>query len=364
MTRFTHSCFFSMTVNVKVPWDDEIGRAIVIIRNPMQAIPSFFNHIYEMKNHLPVHSERAPVEAWIEWRDRFAAAQIAKYASFVNYVSYDVHDLNTCLTCRCITCLKCFMQPFLLREQWMERFAQHDENRIFISYERLTSDDKGPEEAIRITKFLAQSEGVKPIDIDSVPCVWRAVVKYKEAAASNLNQRKLDDGRRRLDPLHHDSQRSGPTERPYTPELLAAISQMLLELIEKWGERHLRLQIILEGYQRDVHDAYVAASRQSQKVDANAGVASIESISGNSADGVVDPQPPPKPFHIIQSSFPHTGSTVLNNFLIGLFEPEADYAFMIDSLELPVLQRGLKVPIETTIVTKTHNVDLLFIYKK
>lgn len=60
----------------KVSWDNEIKRALVIIRNPMGAIPSFFNHIYEIKNHLPIHSERAPVEAWIEWRDKFAENQV------------------------------------------------------------------------------------------------------------------------------------------------------------------------------------------------------------------------------------------------------------------------------------------------
>ena len=95
--------------------DDEIKRALVIIRNPMAAIPSFFNHIYEMQNNLPVHSQRAPVADWIEWRDRLAMDQITKFGKFVDY--------------------------------WMERFDSFNGDRIFISYEVLTDDNDGPAEA-------------------------------------------------------------------------------------------------------------------------------------------------------------------------------------------------------------------------
>ena len=252
-----------------VEWDNKINRALVIIRNPMNAIPSFFNHIYEIKNNLKIHSERAPVSDWIEWRDRLALNQINKYAKFVNY--------------------------------WMERFDQSDQDRIFISYETLTDDIEGPAEAIRIANFLSKSEGVEPISTDAVPCVWKAVVKYKEQV-SDPNRKER---RRRLDPKHHDSQRSGPTERPYTPELLDAMSKMLLDLIKRWGDQHLRLRKTLEGYHQIVHAAYLDISNQSPKA------VSLQSSS--------------KKFHIIQVSPLNSGSTVLNNLLLGLFDPEAEY---------------------------------------
>ncbi|EJK74704.1 hypothetical protein THAOC_03600, partial [Thalassiosira oceanica] len=60
-----------------------IGRAFVIIRNPMKSIPSFFNHIYEMRNHLPVHSERAPVEEWVKWRNAYLQIEIDEYKKFI-----------------------------------------------------------------------------------------------------------------------------------------------------------------------------------------------------------------------------------------------------------------------------------------
>jgi hypothetical protein len=63
-------------------FDDRIKRAFLVVRNPMQSIPSFFNHIYEMRNHLPVHSERAPLEEWIKWRDHYVEEEIAEYKKF------------------------------------------------------------------------------------------------------------------------------------------------------------------------------------------------------------------------------------------------------------------------------------------
>lgn len=217
---------------------------------------------------------------WIEWRDRETMGQIKKFARFVDY--------------------------------WMERFDKLNDDRIFISYETLTDDNEGPEEAIRITNFLARSKGVEPIPIESVPCVWRAVVKYKKKASDS------EKNRRRLDPEHHDSQRSGPTERPYTPELLDAMSKMLLGLIQKWGDRHLRLRKTLEGYQQSVHAAY------------------LEAVGKSSVT---------KSFHIFQASPPHTGSAVLNNLLVGLFDAGADFK-------------------KSSIVTKTHDFDLLGLYKQ
>ena len=196
-------------------------------------------------------------------------------------------------------------------DYWMSRFDKLNDDRIFVSYETLTDDNDGPSEAIRITNFLARSEGVDPIAVESVPCVWRAVVKYKE----QLSDSQKDNERRRLDPSHHDSQRSGPTERPYTPELLDAMSKMLLDLIQKWGDRHLRLRKTLEGY-----------------------LQVVQAASGGLSS-------PAKSFHIFQASPPNTGSTVLRNLLVGLFDPDADYK-------------------QSSVVSKTHETDLLGLYKE
>jgi hypothetical protein len=68
---------------ILVEFDDKIKRVFLVIRNPMKSIPSFFNHIYEMRNHLPVHSERAPLEEWLKWRDAYLDLEIAEYMKFI-----------------------------------------------------------------------------------------------------------------------------------------------------------------------------------------------------------------------------------------------------------------------------------------
>ncbi len=68
---------------ILVDFDAQIQRAFIVIRNPMNSIPSFFNHIYEMRNHLPVHSERAPLEEWIKWRNVYVDTEIEEYKKFI-----------------------------------------------------------------------------------------------------------------------------------------------------------------------------------------------------------------------------------------------------------------------------------------
>lgn len=221
----------------------------------------------------------------------------------------------------------------------MERFDKWNKDRIIFSYEGLVGDDTGPEEAIRLAQFLSESEGVETIAKESVPCVWKAVVKFQDKTP-NSKQRRLDDGRRRLDPMHHDTRRSGPTERPYTIKHLEVMSQMLLDLIKKWGNRHSRLNVILESYQLDVNKALLAARAQPQQINASGDAPPLALFTNNGADGeTAVPTVSKRLFHIIQVSLPHDfGSIVLTNLLMGLFEPDADISLIEDWPELPVRQ--------------------------
>ncbi len=224
----------------------------------------------------------------------------------------------------------------------MDRFDKFNKDRPIFSYEALTDDIQGPQEAIRMTQFLAQSKGVEPIAEESVPCVWKAVVKYKDQTP-DANKRRLKEIRRRLDPSHHNSQRSGPTERPYTPEQLLSMIQMLHGLLQKWSARNTRLKEILEGYLNDVNAAYLVAIGQTSQE------ASPETSGGDAfplelaavEEASVEVASPGQigPFHIIQASMPHDmGSIVLTNILMGIFEPDADITEIQDWPELPVRQ--------------------------
>jgi len=295
---------------ILVDFDEQIGRAFVIIRNPMKSIPSFFNHIYETRNHLPVHSERAPVEEWVKWRNAYLDIEIAEYKKFICY--------------------------------WMDRYKPED--RLLITYEGITDDVIGAEVAKGLNEFLSQVPGVTTIDRESVPCIWRAVVKNepppqqaaqiarlqsqalnqpqnaapvkqqgeKQEMQQSMNEQQNDPNavyvsveghagtnnrlsntrmqqppqlgqasypqmqqqerqqqpgvRRRLDPGHHNSMRKGPNQpRPYTPEQLDSMMNMLLEVAERYpGD--VRLYHIMMGYYEKIREARNKQSPWAEKV--------------------------------------------------------------------------------------------------
>lgn len=274
---------------ILVEFDEKIQRGFIVIRNPMKSIPSFFNHIYEMRNHLPVHSERAPVEEWVKWRNAYLVEEIAEYKKFICY--------------------------------WMDRYTS--ENRLLMTYEGLTDDLIGAEVARGLNDFLGQVPGVTAIADESVPCIWRAVVKNQpppqqaeqikrlEALALNQPQNQdlaagdaqatevaqhqapgaggtpgqpqsvepLSSGgggiysqqqlaqvqqtnlRRRLDLGHHNSQRKGPeVPRPYLPEDLEKMMDMLLEVADRYHQEDIRLYHIMMGYYEKVRAARIKLS--------------------------------------------------------------------------------------------------------
>mmetsp|Transcript_4457 Transcript_4457/g.9636 ORF Transcript_4457/g.9636 Transcript_4457/m.9636 type:complete len:386 (-) Transcript_4457:385-1542(-) len=217
-------------------FDDMIGRAFIILRNPIKSIPSFFNHIYEMRNHLPVHTTRAPVEEWVRWRNAYLDTEIGEYKKFIIY--------------------------------WMDRYAP--ENRHVLTYEDLTDDDRGADAAKSLNDFLGQAEGVIPIETESVSCIWRAVVKNipppQQAAhvkhlqsLAKTNQygnagEQIGQGlRRRLNPGHFDSQRKGPEpRRPYTSEQLDKMMNMLLEVAQRYEHENVKLFHVMMGYHEQI----------------------------------------------------------------------------------------------------------------
>lgn len=270
---------------ILVEFDEKIHRGFIVIRNPMKSIPSFFNHIFEMRNHLPVHSERAPVEEWVKWRNAYLAEEIAEYKKFICY--------------------------------WMDRFTP--ENRLLMTYEGLTDDLIGAEVARGLNDFLGQVPGVTAIADESVPCIWKAVVKNEpppqqaeqikrlEALAVNqpqnhelaagdqqavkvaqlqaqgagqpqyvepqssvgggiysqqqLAQAQQTNLRRRLDLGHHNSQRKGPdVPRPYLPEDLEKMMDMLLEVAERYHQEDIRLYHIMMGYYEKIRAARIKLS--------------------------------------------------------------------------------------------------------
>lgn len=222
------------------------------------------------------------------------------------------------------------------------RFDSTDD-RLLVTYEALTDGITGPDEAARIANFLSKSEGVDdPIASEAIPCVWRKVVKYKDEVPASSEQQ--NESRRRLGagilgqeaenlktPIR--TQRSGPTERPYTPDMLKSMDEMLSRLISDWGAVHVPLKLALQGYQSLVQQAHQAV------LQAHQAASNIETA----IDMAKAPDAPR--YHIVQSSQPHSGSAVLNNLLSGLLDDDAEYK-------------------KSTLVTITPRLDLLDMYKE
>lgn len=237
----------------------------------------------------------------------------------------------------------------LFSSYWMDRYTP--ENRLFLTYEGLTDDLIGAEVTKGLNEFLGQAPGVTAIDRESVPCVWRAVVKnqpppqqaaqierlqaqavnkagtasgqvpgaqlqpqqpqqpampasygaspklnpiqqpvsnpiyagrnggappksaypqsqeYPQAGQTSYSQlppqsytqltQQQPGLRRRLDPGHHNSKRAGPDQpRPYTPEQLDSMMNMLLEVAERYSD-DIRLSHIMMGYYEKIRDARI-----------------------------------------------------------------------------------------------------------
>ena len=283
------------------------------------------------------------------------------------------------------------------------------------SYESLVNEESGPGEAVRLAMFLERgmrdsavewakhqldaTDGVEEVvdedgakndnmgdsimkelidragkdatatmaDAKDVPCIWKEVV-YSTLISSQSKKIQGED----------DGGEWNSVERPFTAENLAEMTNMLLELLNRWS-RHQRVLTILSVYHRTVNREYLAstgaleealsehdkvAQGQQHKQEQQQPLQHEQQPPPTQGE---PPQPPPIspfPFRVIQASHPNTASTVVTNWLIGLFEPQKDVAFMKNNWpQEPIQQSGLDTTIDANIVVKTHNLDLLTLYK-
>mmetsp|Transcript_26215 Transcript_26215/g.75709 ORF Transcript_26215/g.75709 Transcript_26215/m.75709 type:complete len:470 (-) Transcript_26215:1398-2807(-) len=128
--------------------NEQFPRAVLLLRHPKDAIPSFFNFLYEVEHNLPGHSTRAPMEDWIKWRDSNFDEQMVVWAQHADY--------------------------------WLSRYSDDPEKILVLGFEGLTDDRGGPASALGLAAFLDRSAGVDTIDPEAVPCIWDKIVRYKE----------------------------------------------------------------------------------------------------------------------------------------------------------------------------------------
>lgn len=133
-----------------LPHASKIDRVLVLLRNPMDAIPSYHNFVYERDNDLAAHSTRSPVTAWIPWRNENFDNELKAWEKSIEF--------------------------------WLDHYDS--KYRLVVSYESLVDHDKGPLVTSALARFLERTPGVDIGDEQRISCVWSKVVKYHEAENS------------------------------------------------------------------------------------------------------------------------------------------------------------------------------------
>ena len=330
-----------------VSWDRQIHRSIILIRNPMYALPSFFDELYSSKKHLPAKfhpqeavliEDEASVGEWISWRDRMFESQMISYSEFIRY--------------------------------WTTRFD--NQSRLILAYEDVMNDGTGSDEAKRIVEFLGMGGQVQTVEVEDAHCVWQTVVKNamlgidnddeedvqrerRRLMSENKNKmegRRQNHHRRQLDSYiipHPSSIEDAPASRLFTAEQLNVMATVLDQVAKELYTHSHYLNKLLVRYRAEVIEALKVQRDEEANLNVN---------------NVVKPQRMEySQFHIFSVSPPGTQSSVVTNWLMGLFEPEADVTTLVTRPGLAVYQYELKVPITTTIVTQTNEVNLIGLYK-
>lgn len=203
-------------------WADEVERAFLLFRNPMNAIPSFHNFIYENERQIQHHTERAPLDVWVHWRDRNFDTQINAWKDHFEY--------------------------------WMDNYAP--DKRLVVPYEHLVDRIQGPAVAVELNTFLGEGPGVDPIDNDSAPCVWGTVVHYEDGPHNVPNTRsRLPQNMTFVGsyPIWPSSQREGPKERVYTKTQYENMIKIIEDLERKYAPEGGRFVAALNMYLNDIN---------------------------------------------------------------------------------------------------------------
>jgi len=192
-------------------YDEDFHGALLVIRNPIKAIPSFFNFWYERINHLENHSIRAPTEDWIAFRDANLNEQLKSWAHHMDY--------------------------------WLNKYSKDRSKLLVLPYEYLTDDARGPATALKLAAFLDSAKGVNVVKPEDVACIWHRSVKY------------MDEG----EDVEGHSVRVGSTATPYTQAQFDQIRSTLQK--QKWKYKNdPEVFKIMDQYMRHINHSWLYVS--------------------------------------------------------------------------------------------------------
>ena len=56
----------------------------MLLRNPLHSLPSHFNYQWERRNDISDHTQQAPWDAWIKWRDRYFDTELDGWTAMLD----------------------------------------------------------------------------------------------------------------------------------------------------------------------------------------------------------------------------------------------------------------------------------------
>lgn len=165
----------------------QLSNAIVLIRNPMGALPSKANRQYETEVGIRSHSKQCPESYWLKWRDENFVKHLQLWEELIYY--------------------------------WFETYPSS--NRIVLSYESLVDKDSGASVWRGVEDFIVRTGAKKGLSPGDTDCLWQTVVagdksgrrkssihrvkKYKASYTIEQHQLILDALNRLLNKYRNES---------------------------------------------------------------------------------------------------------------------------------------------------------------
>mmetsp|Transcript_19549 Transcript_19549/g.27111 ORF Transcript_19549/g.27111 Transcript_19549/m.27111 type:complete len:271 (-) Transcript_19549:152-964(-) len=176
---------------------EHVNSGILLIRNPMNALPSYHNFMYEQANKLLNHSTRAPVEVWIQWRNDHFQEEVDNW---VNHAKF-----------------------------WLDRYYTPSDKQFFLlPYEHLTSTVQtqlGIETLKNLGNYLIQLDPIIQESAvkthETYQCIWELFVLNRNVPGEKERRSSLRSG--------------GPVTYPYTAEQVEYMIQSLIQLRDAYA---------------------------------------------------------------------------------------------------------------------------------
>lgn len=130
-------------------WNRDMKRVILLVRNPLDSIPSYYDHLYWNQKNIAEHSIQVQKEDWERWRDKMFLKEFDKWVKLFTY--------------------------------WTGKFGPSE--RLILSFEDLLHNKRGPKQATRLALFIKGNEEdsiVTTAPTYTIPCLWYRAVKMND----------------------------------------------------------------------------------------------------------------------------------------------------------------------------------------